>query len=83
MTIETIYKKIFPDRVYLKEYEDKILEEIYEYIDKSVDKQEQVVYTDIHKALQNANEMITIGEGCIAQLYIETAIHKLSLLEEV
>jgi phage terminase small subunit len=83
VTIETIYKKIFPDRVYLKEYEDKILEEIYEYIDKSVDKQEQVVYTDIHKALQNANKMITDGEGCIAQSYIETAIHKLSLLEEV
>ena len=80
MTIETIYKKIFPDRVYLKEYEDKILEEIYEYV---IDKQEQVVYTDIHKALQNANDMITIGEGCIAQSYIETAIHKLSLLEEV
>ena len=80
MTIETIYKKIFPNRVYLQEYEDKILEEIYEYV---IDKQEQVVYTDIHKALQNANEMITIGEGCIAQLYIETAIHKLSLLEEV
>ena len=80
MTIETIYKKIFPDRVYLKEYEDKILEEIYEYV---IDKQEQVVYTDIHKALQNANEMITEGEGCIAQSYIETAIHKLSLLEEV
>ena len=80
MTIETIYKKIFPDRVYLKEYEDKILEEIYEYV---IDKQEQVVYTDIHKALQNANKMITDGEGCIAQSYIETAIHKLSLLEEV
>ena len=32
MTIETIYKKIFPDRVYLQEYEDKILEEIYEYV---------------------------------------------------
>ena len=80
MTIETIYKKIFPDRVYLQEYEDKILEEIYEYV---IDKQEQVVYTDIHKALQNANEMITDGEGCIAQSYIETAIHKLSLLEEV
>jgi hypothetical protein len=28
VTIETIYKKIFPDRVYFKEYEDKILEEI-------------------------------------------------------
>lgn len=80
MTIETIYKKIFPDRVYLQEYEDKILEEIYEYV---IDKQEQVVYTDIHKALQNANKMITDGEGCIAQSYIETAIHKLSLLEEV
>ena len=80
MTIEQIYKKIFPDRVYLKEYENKILEEIYEYV---IDKSEQVVYTDIHKALQTANEMITIGEGCIAQLYIETAIHKLSLLEEV
>jgi phage terminase small subunit len=83
VTIETIYKKIFPDRVYLKEYEDKILEEIYEYIDKSVDKQEQVVYTDIHKALQIANKMITDGEGRIAQSYIETAIHKLLLLEEV
>jgi predicted nucleic acid-binding protein len=80
VTIETIYKKIFPDRVYLQEYEDKILEEIYEYV---IDKQEQVVYTDIHKALQNANKMITDGEGCIAQSYIETAIHKLSLLEEV
>jgi predicted house-cleaning noncanonical NTP pyrophosphatase (MazG superfamily) len=80
MTIERIYKKIFPDRVYLKEYEDKILEEIYEYV---IDKQEQVVYTDIHKALQIANKMITDGEGCIAQSYIETAIHKLSLLEEV
>lgn len=80
MTIETIYKKIFPDRVYLQEYEDKILEEIYEYV---IDKPEQVVYTDIHKALQNANEMITDGEGYIAQLYIETAIHKLLLLEEV
>lgn len=53
MTIETIYKKIFPDRVYLKEYEDKILEEIYEYV---IDKPEKVVYNDIHKALQNANE---------------------------
>lgn len=80
MTIETIYKKIFPDRVYLQEYEDKILEEIYEYV---IDKQEQVVYTDIHKALQIANKMITEGEGSIAQSYIETAIHKLSLLEEV
>jgi len=27
--------------------------------------------------------MITDGEGRIAQSYIETAIHKLSLLEEV
>lgn len=80
MTIETIYKKIFPDRVYLQEYEDKILEEIYEYV---IDKPEQVVYTDIHKALQIANKMITDGEGRIAQSYIETAIHKLSLLEEV
>lgn len=80
MTIETIYKKIFPDRVYLQEYEDKILEEIYEYV---IDKSEKVVYDDIHKALQIANKMITDGEGRIAQSYIETAIHKLSLLEEV
>ena len=80
MTIETIYKKIFPDRVYLQEYEDKILEEIYEYV---IDKPEKVVYDDIHKALQIANKMITDGEGRIAQSYIETAIHKLSLLEEV
>ena len=41
------------------------------------------MYTDIHKALQIANKIITDGEGYIAQLYIETAIHKLSLLEEV
>lgn len=47
--IEKIYKKLFPDKVYVKEYETQILEEIYEYINKSVDSKVNVVYNDIHK----------------------------------
>lgn len=48
LTIEKIYKEIFPDKVYLEEYEPQILEEIYEYINKSVDSKVNVVYNDIH-----------------------------------
>lgn len=48
LIIEKIYKKIFPNRVYLKEYEPQILEEIYEYINKGVDSKVNVVYNDIH-----------------------------------
>lgn len=83
MTIEKIYKKIFPNKVYLEEYETQILEEIYEYINKGVDSKVSVVYNDIHKTLVTADDLITQGESAVAQLYIETAMHKLEELESM